>query len=320
MKHGTSGKFVVYAALAMNAAIATFKFVAAALTGSSSMLSEGIHSTVDTANQALLLLGMHRSRRPPDRLHPFGHGKELYFWALIVAMVLFGVGGGMSVYEGILHVVHAPPLEDPTWNYWVLGASFVFESVSWVIGVREFRRAKHPGTGFLAAARRSKDPTVYTVVFEDSAAILGVVVAALGVIFSHRLGLAWIDGAASILIGLILSGVAVFLSYESKNLLVGESADPAEVEDLRRLAEADPAVRGVERPLTMQLAPREVLLNLALHFEPGLTLADVEAAIDRIEARIRSAHPDVKRIFVEAQAFRTTRPTPAPPGPEETST
>ena len=306
-------KFVVYAALGLNAAIAVSKFVAAALTGSSSMLSEGFHSSVDTADQALLLLGMRRSRRPADELHPFGHGKELYFWSLVVAMVVFGVGGGVSVYEGVQHIVHAPRLESATWNYWVLGVAAVFEAISWVVGVREFVRSKPEGLGAWEAFRRSKDPTVFTVVFEDSAALVGLGLAFAGVFLSHRLGRPWIDGAASICIGLLLAAVAVVLARESKNLLVGERADLAQVRDIARIVAADPAVRGADRPMTMQLAPDEVLLNLGLHFREGLTLDEVEGAVDRLEARIRGRYPDVKRIFIEAQSFREGTDTASKP-------
>jgi cation diffusion facilitator family transporter len=297
-------KFVVYAALTLNAVVAAGKFVAAALTGSSSMLSEGFHSSVDTADQALLLLGMRRSRRPPDELHPFGHGKELYFWSLVVAMVVFGVGGGVSVYEGVMHVLHAPPMESAAWNYWVLGISAVFEAISWVVGVREFVKSKPAGVGVWKAFRRSKDPTVFTVVFEDSAALVGVGFAFAGVFLSHRLQRPWIDGAASICIGLLLAAVAVFLARESKNLLVGERADLEQVRAISRIAREDPAVRQADPPMTMQLAPDEVLLNLGLHFREGLTLDEVEGAVDRLEARIRGAYPEVKRIFIEAKSFR----------------
>ena len=191
----------VLAALGANVGIAVAKFVAAVVTGSSAMLAEGIHSVADSGNELLLLVGRRRAARPEDELHPFGHGKELYFWSLVVAMVIFGVGGGLSVYEGVLHVLHAPRTADPTWNYWVLAIAFVFEGASFAVGYREFLRNKVEGDGFLAAARRSKDPTVYTVVFEDGTALAGIVVAAAGVFGSHRLGAPWLDGAASIVIG-----------------------------------------------------------------------------------------------------------------------
>jgi divalent metal cation (Fe/Co/Zn/Cd) transporter len=210
------------------------------------------------------------------------------------------------VYEGVLHIVHAPPLESAVWNYWVLGIAAVFESISWLVGVRAFMRSKPDGLGVWEAFRRSKDPTVFTVVFEDSAALVGLALAFLGVFLSHRLGRPWIDGAASICIGLLLAAVAVVLARESKNLLVGERADLGQVRDIARIVASDPAVRGADRPMTMQLAPDEVLLNLGLHFREGLTLGEVEGAVDRLEAKIRGAHPEVKRIFIEAQSFRET--------------
>ncbi|WP_437650469.1 cation diffusion facilitator family transporter [Sorangium sp. So ce362] len=291
-------RIAIYGAIGANVAIAAVKFIAAAVTGSSAMLSEGVHSVVDTADGLLLLLGKHRSARPPDADHPFGHGKELYFWTLIVAIMIFAAGGGVSIYEGILHLLHPRPIEDPTWNYVVLGAAAVFEGTSLAISVHEFKRKA--GQGYLAAMRSSKDPTTFTIVLEDSAALAGLAIAFLGVWLGHRLGNPYLDGAASIGIGLVLAAVAVFLASQSHGLLVGESADRELLAAVRALAEADPGVSAVGPPMTMHFGPHDVLVVLRIEFDSALTASGVAEAIERIEARIRSQRPDVKHIYVEA--------------------
>lgn len=293
-------KLTVYGAIVANIAIAASKFVAAGFTGSSAMISEGIHSLVDSGNGGLLLLGMRLSQRPADERHPFGHGMETYFWSLVVAVLIFGVGGGMSVYEGITHIRHPAPLQDPTWNYWVLGIAGIFESISLVIGLREFLSTKDRDKTFWQSVRTSKDPTVFTVVFEDSAAILGLVLAFLGVWLGHRFENPFFDGGASIAIGVLLAGVAAFLAWESKGLLIGESADPEVLASIRRLATADPAVESVEPPMSMQLGPHEILVNLGVRFRSTLSAGEVEAAVDRLERKIQESHPDVKHITIEA--------------------
>ncbi len=295
---GSSKKAVVAAVLG-NLAIAATKFAAAFVTGSSAMLSEGIHSLVDTGNGLLLLFGMRRANRPADEEHPFGHSKELYFWAFVVAIMIFAVGGGMSIYEGILHILDPNPLENPLWNYLVLGFAVVFEGVSWTIAWREFAAARGD-KGVWRAIRTGKDPSLFTIVFEDSAALAGLIVAFIGVFLGHLLENPYFDGAASVAIGLILAGVAALLALESKGLLVGESAGPDVVYDIMALAVADPAVEQVTRVLTMHLGPHDVLLNLKLCFRDGLAGREVEAAVDRVEAVIRERRPDVTRIFVEA--------------------
>ncbi len=294
----------VYGAMGANLLIAATKFVAAGFSGSSAMLSEGIHSMVDTGNQLLLLLGMKRSRKPADDDHPFGHGKELYFWSLIVAIVLFGLGGGMSAYEGITHLLHPHPLKDPKWSYVVLGASFVFEGISWIIAARQLLPTFREG-GLWKGLRSSKDPSIVTVFFEDSAALVGLVVAFLGVFIGHRLGSPLADGVASIVIGVVLAAVAVFLVYESRGLLLGETADPEVVEDIRRLARSLPGVAKVGRPLTMHLGPDEVLLNLEIDFRPNLAPGQISAEVERLEREIREKHPEMRRIFIEAKALRS---------------
>jgi cation diffusion facilitator family transporter len=299
----TGRRLVIFGAIAADAAIAVAKFIAAGISGSSSMLSEGIHSVIDTANSCLLLLGEKRAARPPDDNHPFGHGREIYFWSLLVAMVIFGIGGGMSTYEGIHHLLRPRQLENPTVSYWVLAISLVFSVGSFVVGIREFHRQKRPDESWWQLFRRSKDPTVYTVVFEDVAAIIGIALAFGGIFLGHRLNNPYADGIASVLIGLMMAVIACLLAWESRGLLVGESADARAVQDMCRIATEDPDVQQVNHPLTMQLGPHNVLLTLDVVFREGLGAADHAAAIDRLEQRIREKHPDVKRIFIEAQAI-----------------
>lgn len=295
-KRGT--KVVIYGALASNLAIAVVKFIAAAVTGSSAMVSEGIHSLVDTGNEGLLLFGANRSLQPADAVHPFGYGKEIYFWGLIVAVMLFGVGGGMSIYEGISHLLHPVPLSEPNWNYWVLGLSFLLESGSWLIAYKHLPKTSRR-QGFLGAVRASKDPAVFIVVVEDSAALLGLLIAGAGVYVSHRFEMPEADGVASLCIGLVLATVAMFLAYESRGLLVGESAVLQVVKDVRNVASADLAVEAVGEPLTMQLAPEDVLLNLRIRFDPGLSGDELTEAVKRIEMQIKQAHPEIRHAFIE---------------------
>jgi cation diffusion facilitator family transporter len=296
---------VVYGAIASNFIIAVAKFVAAYFSGSSAMLSEGIHSLVDTGNESLLLLGIHRSKKPADELHPFGHGMELYFWSLIVAIALFGMGGGMSLYEGVTHLQHGVEIADPRWSYAVLAIAFVAEGSSWTIALRTLLKERR-GRSLWRTIRYSKDPSVYTVLAEDTAALLGVVVAFLGVFVGHRFETHYADGSASILIGMILAAVALFLAYESRSLLTGEGADVRIIERICELAQADPAVERVRRPLTMYFGPREVLLNLDVEFQPELSAREVTEAVDRLESKIRQAEPVIKRIFIESESLKPT--------------
>jgi cation diffusion facilitator family transporter len=295
----------VYGALAANLAIALAKFIAGLTSGSSAMLSEGIHSVVDTGNELLLLLGLHRSKKPADEDHPFGHGKELYFWSLIVAVSIFGVGGGMSLYEGISHLEHPTEIRNPLLNYVVLGFAFIAEGISFSIARRELRKERWgKGESLLLSLRSSKDPSVYTVIAEDFAALLGLTVAFLGVFLSSTLKEPWLDGAASMLIGVILVVVAGFLASECRGLLVGESADLQVVRGVKRLVEADPDVRQVQPPLTMQLGPNELLLNLEVAFRAGIPGEQIVACIGRLEERIRKEYPAISRIFIETAALR----------------
>lgn len=297
-----STKKTILAAIVANLAIAVIKFIAAVITGSSAMLSEGIHSTVDTGNELLLLLGIRLSQKPPDESHPFGYGQELYFWTLIVALFIFSIGGGMSIYEGINHIIFPKPLEDPFWNYVVLGLAVVFEGYSWSVALRELIANKNEGN-ILQAIRASKDPTIFTILLEDSAALLGLAIAFMGVFLGHLFHNPYFDGAASIAIGIILVIVAIFLIYESKNLLIGEGADPQTVASLKKITQADPAVTKVMRVLTLYFGPQEVLLNLEIQFAQNLSAEKLAIAIERLEKQIRQEHPEIKQIFVEAKSL-----------------
>ena len=310
-------KRAVVAAIMGNAAIASIKFVAGAMTGSSAMISEGIHSLVDTGNGGLLFHGLRRSVRPADEDHPFGYGMEVYFWSLIVAVSIFGVGGGMSIYEGITHIEHPAALTNPTVNYVVLALAALFEFISFSVAWRAFRGTRG-GRRALAAIHHGKDPSLFTVLFEDTAALLGLAVAFLGVFLSHQLHATVLDGLASVIIGLILVCAAGWLAYESKSLLVGEAADPRMVAAIREIALADPAVTGLGVVLTMHLGPEDVLLNIEVQFTPGLPAEQIHTAVHRIEERITARHPEVSRIFIEVEALRSaTHPGPAATvGPE----
>ncbi len=297
--HGTGA---VIAALIANAVIAVAKFIAAAASGSSAMLAEGLHSVADSANQALLLFGNRRSQRPPDRMHPFGYGKELYFWSLIVAIVLFGLGGGFSLYEGIRHLRHPAELGDPTWSYAVLGFAFIVELAALLFALRAFKR-RYPGAPFWKAFRKSKDPLLFVPIGEDAAALVGVLVAFLGVFFAQQLSMPELDAAASVVIGLILAGVAIFLMIETRALLIGEAVSPAVRTRICDAVESDRAVERVSRLATMHLGPGEILLVVDVQFDQDLTGGALTDAIERIEARIREGDPGIKHIYLEAHAL-----------------
>jgi cation diffusion facilitator family transporter len=297
----TESRTAIFAAIAGNLAIAATKLTAAFFTGSSAMLSEGIHSLVDTGNGGLLLFGAHKSRKPPDANHPFGHGKELYFWSLVVAILIFALGGGMSIYEGVTHLNHAV-LHDPTWNYVVLGFAIIFEGASFYFALKAFRK-EMSGEGILRTIRTSKDPTTFTVLFEDTAAMLGLIVALLGIFLGHQLNNPYLDGVASIIIGAILAVVAGFLAYESKGLLIGEGVDPAVLASIRSIARADPAVAKVRKSLTMHFSPSDVLLTLDIGFKKSLTAEKIAEAVVRLEKAIQAQHPEIKHIFIEAKSL-----------------
>jgi len=292
-------KRTVLAALAANLLIAVTKFVAAAVSGSSALFSEGIHSVVDTGNQALLLLGMRRARRPADEEHPFGHGREVYFWSFVVAILVFAAGAGVSLYEGVVHILEPEPIRELAVNYVVLGLAMVFEVASlWVAG-REFRERSR-GRGFVETVRESKDPTVYTVVLEDSAALAGVLLALAGnVAFAVTGDPRW-DGLASVAIGVLLAGVAAWLARETQGLLIGEGARGTVLERIREVAGREEGIVALRDLRTMHLAPEEILVTLIADFEDDLPASEVERATGRLEARIRGEIPEVRWVFVEA--------------------
>ena len=296
----SGSKKVVIAALVGNGLISITKFVAAALTGSAAMMAEGIHSVVDTGNQALLLLGMGRAKRPPDERFPYGHGKEIYFWSFVVACSLFAVGAGVSIYEGVSHMLHPGELKDPTVSYWVLGIALVFESVAWWVAFKEFGRARGR-YGWFEAVRKGKDPTIFVVLFEDSAAMLGLIIAFIGIYTSHALGLPWIDGLTSVIIGLILAGAAIWLAVETHGLLIGEAAEPVVVSGVRSIVLDEPLVLEVREILTLHMGPDTIVVNLAADFSDTGSAAELEEAISRMDERIRADFPRVKRIFIEAE-------------------
>jgi cation diffusion facilitator family transporter len=295
-----STRVVVYAALAGNVAIAVTKFVAAAITGSSAMLSEGVHSLVDTINEVLLLYGMARAGKPRDASHPFGYGRELYFWSFIVALLVLALGAGVSIYEGISHLVHPHMMARPMVNYVVLGASLVFEGASWATALKEFRASKGKA-GYLEAFRRSKNPTTFTVLFEDSAALVGLVIALVGVAAAYHLRMPQLDGIASIAIGLVLAFSSVLLLRETKGLLIGETAHPQVRKDILSIAARDPAIRHANGVLTVQMGPDEVVAALSAEFEDALDTPGIEQCIRRVEDAIKRRHPSVTVLFIKPQ-------------------
>lgn len=296
-------KKVIFAALIGNGLIAITKFVAASITGSSAMLSEGIHSVVDTGNQVLLLYGLKRAQKPPDKRFPFGHGKEIYFWSFVVAILIFAVGAGISIYEGIHHVLHPVEITSPMINYVVLGLAMVFEGVAWTVAFVEFKKTKGQW-GYFEAVQRGKDPTLFVVLFEDSAAMAGLIIAFLGIFLAQVTGIPYFDGIASILIGLILGGTAAWLAYETKGLLIGEAANDKVVQGIRELVLACDEVDHINDVLTMHMGPEYVLLNLAVKFKDERRANELETVVQDLEQQIKTKFPRVKRIFVEAESRR----------------
>jgi cation diffusion facilitator family transporter len=297
---GWRANIVIYAALAANLGIAVAKFVAAAITGSSSMLTEGVHSMVDSGNQGLLLYGQHRAKRPPDVEHPFGYGRELYFWAFVVAILIFGLGAGVSIYEGWKHIAEPEPLRNPLVNYIVLGVATALEGTSWAIALREFAAAKGE-LGWWQAVRESKDPATFIVLFEDSAALAGLLVAAIGVWASHAWNDPRIDGAASIVIGCILAAVATLLARESKGLLIGERARPDVVACVRTILERRPEIVRVNHVRTIHTAPERIFVAVSADFEDGITMGAGETLIESIEQELKAALPMLSSIYIRPE-------------------
>jgi cation diffusion facilitator family transporter len=305
----------ILASLAGNVAITVTKFIVAFITGSSAMLAEAVHSLVDTGNTVLLLVGIRLSRRPPDDCHPFGHGKELYFWTLIVAIVLFAFGAELSVTNGISELYSPHPIEHVYWNYIVIGLSIIFESLSTITAFKQFRTTMKPGQSFLQAVKTSKDPTLFTVLFENSSDIAGLLIAGVGIFLAHMLHMPIFDALASILIGLVLGVVAIFLTWESRSLLTGEAANPETLASIRQIVQSHPDVIAIKRPATMHLGPHQILLNLAIEFNPALSIQQLATTIDQIEASLRTAHPEITRIFLEAQSITASSPARSLPSP-----
>ncbi|MDB6085680.1 MAG: putative Cation-efflux pump [Gammaproteobacteria bacterium] len=291
----------VRAALAGNLLVAVTKFVAASVTGSAAMLSEAVHSLSDTVNEVLLLYGIARSARPADPSHPFGYGRELYFWSFVVALLIFALGAGVSFYEGLNRVLAPQPIEHPRVIYTVLALSLVFEGTSWWISVRAFRAAKQ-NLGWWEAFRKSKDPPAFIVVFEDSAAVLGILAAAAGTGAALLTGDPRWDGAASLVIAAILAAVAALLAQESKNLLIGERADPVLSAAILRIASGIAGVCSANGIVTVQIAPHSVIATLSLDFFDTLRAPEIERAVVELENQIRRSHPEVSALFVKPQS------------------
>ena len=296
-----NSRTAIIAALIGNLLVAVTKGVAAALTGSSAMLSEAVHSVVDTGNEVLLLHGQRRAAKPPDEVHPYGYGRELYFWSFVVALLIFAVGAGVSMFEGISHIRNPEPIDRPMINYVVLGLAFLFEGTSWYFGWRAFAATRR-SANFWTEIEDSKDPTNFMVLVEDSAALLGIVIALVGTFLSVRLGDPRIDGAASVLIGIVLAAVAFGLARESKQLLIGERASPELSAAFRDTVAAEPCVLEVVNITTSQLAPGQVIATMGVVIDPKLGVPEIEQLIQRIEKTTRAKHPDLYRLFVRPQS------------------
>ena len=304
-KKESGSRKVIYAAILANLGIAAAKFIVAAITGSAAMLAEGIHSAVDTGNEFLLLVGERNSEKPPDKRHPFGYGKALYFWALLVALSVFSLGGGLSIYHGISALRHPEPLEDPMWNYVVLGISACFEGYSWNVSRKELNKRRKAGASLWQTVHASKDASVFTVFIEDTAALLGLAIAAAGITLGYVFDSPYFDPAASVLIGLLLVGAAFALARETGALLVGEGIGTEATRRVCEILRADPSIEDVGNLLSMQLGPDDVLLTAAVRFNRGMRIDEVEAAIERLEKAVAAAYPAIRHIYFESGALRS---------------
>ncbi len=300
---GSSNK-AIWGAIIANSAIAISKFIAAFFTGSSSMLSEGIHSLVDTGNGGLLLHGIKKSRRPADDKHPFGYGNEIYFWSFIVAVLIFALGGGIALYEGIEHILHPRELKNVVWNYVVLIAAIIFEGSSLRIALKEFDKTRG-NKSLIKELIDTKDSSTAAVVIEDTAALMGLVIALLSVFLGHITGIVYFDGAGSVLIGILLISVSFFFAVECKSLLIGEGLLESDVIKITQILASNEHITAYKRPLSLYFGPKEILVNLDVDFENGLTADKLEEAIDVIEHEIKTQIPSVNRIFIEAQTIIT---------------
>ncbi|MBT8447904.1 MAG: cation transporter [Gammaproteobacteria bacterium] len=300
---GSSTKVIV-AALIGNSLIAVTKFIASAMTGSSAMFAEGVHSLVDTGNQVLLLYGLKQARRPPDARFPFGHGKEVYFWSFIVAILIFAVGAGISIYEGVHRLSDPQPVTSPIINYIVLSLAIVFEGAAWLYAWRAFARVRGEW-GLVEAVQRGKDPSMFVVLFEDSAAMLGLLIALGALALGDITGNPVFDGLASILIGLVLAATAAWLAFETKSLLIGEAANRYVVDDLRARTLRSPGVNRVNEILTLHMGPDFIVALLSVEFDDAARTDDIENYIAKIDGEIKRAHPVIKRVFIEAEAWQS---------------
>lgn len=297
-----SSKKAIYGAIIANSAIAISKFVAAFFTGSSSMLSEGIHSLVDTGNGALLLFGIKRSKRPADDRHPYGYGNEVYFWSFMVAVLIFSLGGGIALYEGIEHLLHPRKLENVQWNYVVLIFAMMFEGWALRVALQEFNKTRGD-KGILQALRDSKDTSTSAIVIEDTAALLGLIIAFVCLVLGQVTGIVYFDGLGSVLIGLLLISVSLFFAVECKDLLVGEGLVQEDVDKIQNILTSEKNVAAFQRPLSLYFGPTEVLVNLDVNFIDDLTSDEIESTVDRIEKKVKEAIPTVNRIFIEAETI-----------------
>lgn len=293
---------VIIAALIGNGLISITKFFAAFTTGSSAMLSEGVHSLVDTGNQVLLLFGLKQAKKPADEKFPFGHGKEIYFWSFIVSILIFAIGAGISIYEGVHHILHPSELSDPTINYIVLGLAMIFEGGALYFAVVEFNKVRGKAKmSALDAVKKGKDPTLFVVLFEDSAAMLGLFVAFIGIWLAHSTGILWFDGAASVLIGCILGGTAIWLAFETKGLLIGESANPEIVEGIKGILKGQKGIEKTNEVLTLHMGPEFILATISVEFKDKLKTGELENIIHIVTKEIKGEFPRVKRVFIEAE-------------------
>jgi cation diffusion facilitator family transporter len=297
-----SSKKAIYGAIIANTLIAIAKFVASFFTGSSSMLSEGIHSLVDTGNGVLLLFGIKRSKLPPDEEHPFGYGKEIYFWSFVVAILIFALGGGIALYEGIHHILHPKPLDNLIWNYSVLTIAIVIEGNALRIALREFNKSRG-NKPFMKAIRDSKDTSTVAIVVEDSAAVMGLVIALICVFLGQATGIPYFDGIGSALIGILLISVSWFFAMECKGLLIGEGLLKKDLQKIWEILSSRENVLNFNQPLSMFLGPNEILLNVDIMFDDKMTTDEIEAEIDEIEKRITASIPKINRIYIEAEAI-----------------
>lgn len=302
---GHSNK-AIYGAIIANIGVATSKFIAAFFTGSSSMLSEGIHSLVDTGNGSLLLYGIRKSNKPADDEHPFGYGNEVYFWSFIVAVLIFALGGGIALYEGIEHVLNPREIRHVVWNYVVLVSAIIFEGASLRIALKEFSKTRG-NKSFFRELIDTKDTSTAAVVIEDTAALTGLGIALISVFLSHLTGIVYFDGIGSILIGLLLIGVSLFFAVECKSLLIGEGLMEKDVVTIEKVLANDHYVNTYKKPLSLYFGPQEVLVNLDVNFKDGLTSDEIELAVDRIEQKIKDSIPSVNRIFIEAETIKAKK-------------